>query len=84
MDNVAVRAIANLWGFNAALIGRLAQVLVESGVVPSDTIERMLQELDVDLEALEGADDQDYATQLLAHVRAVVRASGKAPDRGGG
>ncbi len=69
---VFIRSIANLWTFEAAFIGRLMLALRAEGSLSAEATEAMLQELDRDCEFLEGRDDQDHATELLAHVRAVL------------
>jgi hypothetical protein len=62
------RSIANLWTFNAAFMARLVRMLRDQAV-PAEALGRMLQELDGDVDALEGEDEQAYATNLLAMVR---------------
>lgn len=64
------RSIANLWTFNAVFISRLLGELEEDGRIDAATIERMLQGMDDDADAiLEGDDDKLYAVGLLAAVR---------------
>jgi hypothetical protein len=62
-------SIANLWTFNAAFMARLVRTLRDQAV-PAEALGGMLQELDRDIDVLEGDDDQAYASGLLALVRA--------------
>lgn len=65
------RSIANLWTFNAAFMARLVRTLREQAV-PAEALGRMLEQLDGDVDALEGEDEQAFATGCLATVRAAL------------
>lgn len=68
------RSIANLWTFNAIFIARLLGHLEEESGISEGTIDRLLQGIDADADAiLDGPDDQIYAAGLLAAVRERLR-----------
>lgn len=69
---VISRSIANLWAFNAIVIGRLLGAMRDGGA-SGEQIEVLLQQLDADTDAiLDGPHDQLYAAGLLATVRTVL------------
>lgn len=81
-----IRSIANLWTFNALFIGRLMVALRSTEALSDEAVEKLLQLLDQDAEVLDGADDQEAATALLASVRNLLAArrggSGRSRDAG--
>lgn len=64
------RSIANLWTLQAMVLSRLMGALREEGLLSSEQIDWHLQQIDNDVDVLDGEDDQQYATQMLATVRA--------------
>lgn len=65
------RSIANLWTFNMLVIANLLYAMRAEGFSPA-RIEALLQGMDAHVDMLEGHDDQDHATSLLAGVRQML------------
>lgn len=64
-----IRSLANVWTFNAIVIGQLTYSLRASGM-SREEVEAMLQNIDRECdEHLEGEDDRLHAAGLLAVVR---------------
>lgn len=81
---MVTRSLANLWIWQTAFTARLLEALRENGM-PPEALERLLQALDQDTDALEGVDDQAFATGLLAVARSRLSLdSGRAADPGEG
>jgi hypothetical protein len=75
------RALSNQWLFQAAFVGRLMLALRSSGALSAEAADQMLQDLDQDLEALDGEEDRAFATAVLASARSVLASHGYGPGR---
>lgn len=66
------RITSNLWTFQHAFIGRLLCALKQSGALSDEALHELLEEVAEDTLAIEGEEDRQHATEILAAVRAAL------------
>lgn len=68
-----VRSIANLWTLHTSVLAEIMRGLHDAGALSPDQCKAVLERIDLRIDALEGEDDQQYATEMLATVRQLLR-----------
>jgi len=71
-QDAITRSIANLWTLNAIVLSAVMRGLQAEGALSNAAVEGILQSIDRFVDTLDGPDDQEYATRMLASVRTVL------------
>jgi hypothetical protein len=66
------RSIANLWTLQTIVLAEVMRAVRDAGALSPEQCTRLLERIDGYADALDGEDDQAYATNLLATVRQML------------